>query len=65
MELRHLRAFCAVAQEMHVTKAAKRLKMAQPALTQQIRLLERDMGLQLILPCRARNQADAGRQLLP
>lgn len=50
MELRHLRAFCAVAQEMHVTKAAKRLKMAQPALTQQIRLLERDMGLQLILP---------------
>ena len=50
MELRHLRAFCAVAQEMHVTKAAKRLKMAQPALTQQIRLLERDMGLQLVLP---------------
>ena len=50
MELRHLRAFCAVAQEMHVTKAAKRLRMAQPALTQQIRLLERDMGLQLVLP---------------
>ena len=50
MELRHLRAFCAVAQEMHVTKAAKRLKIAQPALTQQLRLLERDLGVQLILP---------------
>ena len=50
MELRHLRAFCAVAQEMHVTKAAKRLKMAQPALTQQVRLLERDLGLRLIVP---------------
>ena len=50
MELRHLRSFCAVAQEMHVTKAAKRLKMAQPALTQQLRLLERDLGFQLILP---------------
>ena len=50
MELRHLRAFCAVAQEMHVTKAAKRLKMAQPALTQQLRLLERDLGFQLTLP---------------
>ena len=50
MELRHLRAFCAVAQEMHVTKAAKRLKIAQPALTQQLRLLERDLGVQLTLP---------------
>ena len=50
MELRHLRAFCAVAQEMHVTRAAKRLKMAQPALTQQFRLLERDLGFQLTLP---------------
>ena len=50
MELRHLKAFCAVAQEMHVTEAAKRLKMSQPALTQQIRLLEKDLGLQLIQP---------------
>ncbi len=50
MQMRHLRAFCVVAQEMHVTKAAKRLNIAQPALTQQLRLLERDLGVQLILP---------------
>ncbi len=48
MELRHLKAFCVVAQEMHVTKAAKRLRMKQPALTQQIRLLEKAIGLQLL-----------------
>jgi DNA-binding transcriptional LysR family regulator len=48
LQIHHLRAFCVVAQEMHVTKAAKRLRIAQPALTQQIRHLERDMGLQLL-----------------
>ena len=48
MEIRHLKAFCVVAQEMHVTRAAKRLRMKQPALTQQIRLLEKDIGLSLL-----------------
>lgn len=50
MELRHMEAFCVVAQEMQVTKAAKRLKIAQPALTHQIRLLERALGQQLVRP---------------
>ncbi len=48
MEIRHLRAFCAVAEEMHVTRAAKRLRVAQPALTQQIRLLENALGFRLL-----------------
>ena len=48
MELRHLQSFCAVAEERHVTRAAKRLHLAQPALTQQIRLLEKELGLALV-----------------
>ena len=48
MELRHLQSFCMVAEEGQVTRAAKRLHIAQPALTQQIRLLEKELGLPLV-----------------
>jgi DNA-binding transcriptional LysR family regulator len=47
VELKHLRAFAALAEELHFGRAAARLHIVQPALSAQIRALEEDVGAQL------------------
>lgn len=64
MELRQLRYFIAVAEEMNITRAAQRLHMTQPPLSRQLQLIEDEIGLPLFeRGARPLKLTDAGRVL--
>src|SRR3954471_3713630 len=65
LDLRKLRYFVAVAEKLHFGRAADELHIAQPALSRQIRALEKDLGTPLLTrDSHGVALTDAGRQLL-
>lgn len=66
MELRQLEHFVAVAEELHFTRAARRVHVVQSTLSSSIRALERELGGELLIRTSRRVElTEAGRALLP
>src|SRR5258708_820983 len=65
LDLRKVRYFVAVAEQLHFTRAAEELLIAQPVLSRQIRVLERELGAELFArESRGITLTKAGQQLL-